>query len=302
MRVDVYALEKLGLCLLMASKYTGINGQDGMQEFIQTQEAWLRLGSFAGALLLLAGVERLWPRRRFSTGLRRIAVNLFMVVFNTLVLRMTFPLLAVGAALWAQQQGWGLFNAMAWPWALEVAAAIVLLDMIIYWQHRLMHAVPLLWRLHRMHHSDLAFDVSTAVRFHPVEIMLSMGIKMGAVVVLGADPVAVILFEILLNAASLFEHANLRLTEAVDHGLRRLIVTPDMHRVHHSWYREETDSNYGFCLSIWDRLFGSYRAQPRDGHDEMTIGLREFREGEDQQFVRLLWQPIRNNVAPEPQD
>lgn len=269
-----------------------------MLEYLHTHEAAVRLGSFAGLLLLLFGAERLLPRRAVGR-LGRVGTNLLIVVLNTLLLRLCFPLMAVGVAIWAAGHGWGLFNLLAWPSWWEVIAAILLLDMLIYWQHRLMHAVPLLWRLHRMHHSDLAFDVSTAVRFHPLEIGLSMLIKMAAVLLLGADPGAVILFEVILSSASLFEHANLRLTKRLDNVLRCLIVTPDMHRVHHSVHQLETDSNFGFSLSVWDRLFGSYRAQPQDGHDAMQIGLHEFRQHQDQGFSQLMLQPFRQ-VSPQP--
>jgi len=167
------------------------------------------------------------------------------------------------------------------------------LDAIIYFQHRLFHAVPALWRLHRMHHADLDFDVTTALRFHPVEILLSMVIKLAAVVALGAPPVAVLLFEVLLNASAMFNHANLRLPRWLDAPLRLVLVTPDMHRVHHSAIRVETDSNYGFSLACWDRLFGTYRAEPAAGHDGMTIGLERFREAEELRLDRMLTQPLR---------
>lgn len=268
-----------------------------MFEYLQAHEATVRLAVFAGLLLALFLLERLWPRRD-AGGLGRVGVNLLLVGFNTLLMRLCFPVLAVGVAVWAQSRGAGFFNAQDWPMGLEILLAVLLLDMIIYWQHRIFHAVPWLWRLHRVHHSDLGFDVSTGVRFHPVEIMLSMLIKMAVVLVLGADPLAVIVFEILLSASSLFEHANLRLPVAIDRLLRIFIVTPDMHRVHHSVYRQETDSNFGFNLSIWDRIFRSYHAQPRDGHDHMRIGLPVFREQQDQKLLSLLIQPIKK-VPPQ---
>lgn len=262
-----------------------------MMDWIQTYEPALRLGAFAGVLLVLLVAQHLWPRRSLD-GLARMGINLGIAVVNTLVLRLCFPVLAVGTAVWAGEREWGLFNQLPVINLLEVVLAVILLDMIIYWQHRLMHAVPVLWRLHRMHHSDLAFDVTTGVRFHPLEMVLSMLIKMAAVVLLGAAPVAVILFEVLLSITSLFEHANLRLPAGLDRALRILIVTPDMHRVHHSVYRDETDSNFGFNLSVWDRWFASYRPQPRDGHTGMQIGLREFRQTSDQSMLGLLRQPF----------
>jgi sterol desaturase/sphingolipid hydroxylase (fatty acid hydroxylase superfamily) len=203
--------------------------------------------------------------------------------------------LAVGWALQLKAHGWGLFNQLAWSGWLEWALAVLLLDMAIYWQHRIFHAVPAFWRLHRMHHSDLDFDASTGVRFHPLEILLSMLIKLAVVTLLGADALAVLVFEILLNATSLFEHANLRIPGAVDRRLRLLLVTPDMHRVHHSIHGDEYNRNFGFNFPWWDRLFASYRAQPRDGHVGMTIGLRQFRSAPEQRLDRLLLQPLFRN-------
>lgn len=264
-----------------------------MLEYLQTYESQVRLACFVGVLTLLFVLERLWPRRSGSHD-GRIAVNLALVILNTVLLRLCFPVMAVGVALWAGSEGLGLMHWLTLPLWVELTAVVVLLDMAIYWQHRLMHWVPWLWRLHRVHHSDLAFDVSTGVRFHPAEIFVSMLIKMLLVLVLGADVVAVILFEILLSASSLFEHANLRLPLWLDKGLRTVIVTPDMHRVHHSIHRDETDSNFGFNLSIWDRAFLSYRAQPRSEHETMAIGLPAYRGQEDQGLLRLLRQPIDN--------
>lgn len=261
-------------------------------EYLQNHEATIRLICFAGLLALCLGAETRWPRRSASGGGRR-GTNLLLVGLNTLFLRLGFPVLAVGAAAWGTGQGWGLLAWLDGPLWLEVLLAVVLLDLIIYGQHRLMHAVPWLWRLHRVHHSDLAFDVTTGVRFHPLEIAVSMIIKMAAVILLGAAAEAVILFEVLLSASSLFEHANLRLPAGLDRALRRVIVTPDMHRVHHSPHREETDSNFGFNLSVWDRLFATYQAQPREGHEAMQIGLSAFRDKQQQGLLALLLQPFR---------
>lgn len=262
-------------------------------DWIQQQEPVFRLGVFVGLLGVLMLAELVVPRRESVYRRRRWLPNFLMLATDALVLRLAFPLLAVDVALLAQREGWGLFNNVpVAAWAAFVAS-LLLLDCLIYAQHVVMHKVPLLWRLHRVHHSDLEFDVSTAVRFHPVEIALSMGIKMIAVLALGAPAVAVIVFEVLLNATAMFNHANLRLPARLDRLLRLVVVTPDMHRVHHSWYPQETDSNFGFNLPWWDRLFGTYRDQPRDGHAAMTIGLEYFRDRADQAFRLLLIQPLR---------
>lgn len=258
------------------------------------QEPLIRLAAFAGVLALMAALEAGFPRRvRDFARTRRWPSNFGIVVLNTLLLRLVFPTAAIGAAFWAEARGIGLFPALGVPAWLAIPLAIVVLDAIIYFQHRLFHAVPALWRLHRMHHADLDFDVTTALRFHPVEILLSMVIKLAAVVALGAPPVAVLLFEVLLNACAMFNHANLRLPRWLDAPLRLVLVTPDMHRVHHSAIRVETDSNYGFNLACWDRLFGTYRAEPAAGHDGMTIGLERFREAEELRLDRMLTQPLR---------
>jgi sterol desaturase/sphingolipid hydroxylase (fatty acid hydroxylase superfamily) len=260
---------------------------------METYEPWLRVGVFAGVLVLLLLAQDLWPRRGPDANRRRRWVaNFSIVVLDVALVRLLIPLGAVGAAVWADVHGYGLFAQTGWPLAVEAALAFLALDAVIYWQHRLFHRIPLFWRLHRMHHSDLEFDATTGLRFHPGEILLSMLIKMAAVVALGAPAVAVILFEIALNATSMFNHANLRLPAALDRVLRRLVVTPDMHRVHHSVHREEHDSNYGFNLSWWDHLFRSYTDQPRDGHTTMQIGLSRFRGDSDQRLFSLLKQPV----------
>lgn len=220
-----------------------------------------------------------------------------MSVIDSLALRLLLPVAAVGAAAFAEQRDWGLFNQFTLPLAIPVVLTLLALDLLIYWQHRLLHALPWLWRLHRVHHSDLSIDVTTALRFHPLEILLSMLLKMAAVALLGAPPVAVLAFEILLNATAMFNHANLRLPAYSDRFLRQFIVTPDMHRVHHSWHQDETNSNFGFNLPWWDHLFGSYRAQPRDGHRAMSIGLKAFRDDKDQGLIALLAQPGRRDPS-----
>ncbi|EEX09573.1 fatty acid hydroxylase [Ruegeria lacuscaerulensis ITI-1157] len=249
----------------------------------------IRLGVFLGLFIIFASAEALRPRRpRLYGRSQRWLTNLSITLLNTAVLRLMaigLPLLAVGAALDAGQKGWGLFNHLYWPAWVEVALSILILDFAIWAQHLVTHKVPILWRLHRVHHADRDMDVTTAVRFHPIEVALSMGLKIGLVYLLGPSALAVILFEILLNGTALFNHSNIRLPTAVDAVLRQIIVTPDMHRVHHSVLRREHDSNYGFALSIWDRLIGTYVAQPEAGHDDMTVGL----EWQDDRPTKLGW-------------
>ena len=211
-----------------------------------------------------------------------------------------FPTTAVGLALLAQTRGFGLFNVIAAPAWIGVAASVVILDLAIYLQHVLFHAVPALWRLHRMHHADLEFDVSTGLRFHPIEILLSMLIKFAVVAALGAPALLVLIFEVLLNASSMFNHANIRIPLGVDRILRWLVVTPDMHRVHHSILARETNSNFGFNLPWWDRLFGTYRPQPAAGHEAMTIGIEQFRDPRELWLDRMLAQPFRGGVGEYP--
>lgn len=240
-------------------------------------EATIRLAVFLGLFGLFAVVEALAPRRaRAQARTRRWATNWAIVVIDTVALRLlalAMPLLAVGAAVDAAASGWGLFNLTAWPGWLEFALAVLILDFAIWLQHLVTHKVPVLWRLHRVHHADRDMDVTTAIRFHPIEILLSMGLKIGLVYLLGPAAVAVIFFEVLLNGTALFNHANIALPRHLDAVIRSMLVTPDMHRVHHSVHRHEHDSNYGFALSVWDRLFGTYVAQPGGGHDGMTVGL-----------------------------
>jgi sterol desaturase/sphingolipid hydroxylase (fatty acid hydroxylase superfamily) len=259
-------------------------------------EPVLRVGFFLGILVTMALLEVLAPRRRQAIGrMRRWPNNLGVVVIDTILVRILFPLAGVGMAFLAARNGWGLFNLLSLPAGLAIPAAVLLLDLTIYGQHVTFHAVPLLWRLHRMHHTDLEFDVTTGLRFHPGEILLSMLIKLAAVALFGAPPLAVLIFEILLNATSLFNHGNVRLPSGVDRILRLIVVTPDMHRVHHSIDRRETDSNFGFNLPWWDRLFGTYRAQPALGHDRMTIGIPAFRDPRELWLDRMLSQPLRDD-------
>ncbi len=249
------------------------------ETLIREHEPSIRLGFFLGILAIMLLWEQLSPRRqRRLPRLLRWGNNLALVFLNSAVLRWLFPTAAVGMAAFAVDNGWGLFNQLEWNPALEWLLAVVLLDMIIYLQHVMVHAVPSLWRLHRVHHADLDYDTTTGLRFHPIEIILSMLIKFAAIAALGPAVVAVVIFEVLLNGMAMFNHGNVRLPLGLDRLLRWVIVTPDMHRVHHSTEADEANSNFGFNLSIWDRLFGTYRAQPRAGHEQMSIGIKGFND------------------------
>ena len=252
-------------------------------------ELMLRLGVFVGLFVVFALLERIIPKRIQMVGpVRRWITNWAIVLLDSAALRImavVLPLLAVGAAMDAQRLGWGLLNQVPHPGWLGVILAVLLLDLAIWAQHLITHKVPLFWRFHRVHHADRDMDVSTAIRFHPVEILASMLLKIGLVYGLGPTPLAVVLFEILLNGTALFNHANIALPAWLDRILRMVLVTPDMHRIHHSVQRQEHDSNFGFALSVWDRLFGTYRHQPAAGHTQMTIGL----EWQDDRPSRLGW-------------
>jgi len=266
-----------------------------------SHQSVIRLGCFAGVLAAMALWETLAPRRRLATAKSvRWFSNLGLVVLDTVAVRLLIPLGAVGAALLAKERGWGLLNNVVLPGWLAVALAVVALDFAIYLQHVLFHAVPVLWRLHMVHHADLDFDVTTGVRFHTLEILLSTGIKMGAVVLLGAPALAVLLFEVLLNATSLFNHGNVRLPAWLDRVLRFVVVTPEMHRVHHSAGSAETNSNFGFNLPWWDYLLGTYRAQPAEGHESMTLGLSQFREEWVERLHWMLLLPFLGRVGNYP--
>jgi len=264
-----------------------------MWETIQAYEPVIRLSAFLGIFAVMALCEVLAPRRnRLFSRLARWPHNLGIVVLNTLVLRLLFPTAAIGVALAAEANGWGLFNNFGVPTVLALVLSVVIMDLAIYMQHVLVHAVPALWRLHRMHHADLDFDVTTGARFHPIEIVISMGLKLMVVGALGAPALAVLIFEVILNATAMFNHSNVRLPKGLDRLLRLIVVTPDMHRVHHSVIPKETNSNFGFNLPWWDRLFGTYIPQPQAGHEGMTIGIEQFREGRDQRLDRMLIQPF----------
>ena len=266
---------------------------DSLRADFLSSEIAIRLLALFGMLIILIGWEALAPRRRLSQPRgRRWFANFGLALIDSTMLRLAVPAAAVGLAVAAQAQGWGLFNLWATPGWLAMGLSLLLLDLALYGQHLASHAVPVLWRLHRVHHSDLEVDVTTGLRFHPAEILLSLFYKGAIVVVLGAPPAAVLIFEVLLSSSSLFIHSNLRLPGGFERALRRVWVTPDMHRVHHSVLRPETDSNYGTCLSLWDRLFSTYRAQPQAGHDTMTLGLEQFRAPADQRLWRLTIQPL----------
>lgn len=272
-----------------------------MTESLLATEPRLRLIVFLGVLVAMAIWEFAAPRRRREIPrVIRWTNNLGLVVIDTIVLRLSFPILAVGLAVIAQDRGWGLFNVIEAPGWVAVLVSIVVLDLVIYLQHVMFHAVPALWRLHRMHHADLEFDVTTGLRFHPVEILLSMLIKLTVVMALGPPAVAVLMFEVLLNATAMFNHSNIRLPMLVDRFLRLIVVTPDMHRVHHSTIPEETNSNFGFNLPWWDRLLGTYRAQPKAGHAGMTIGIEQFRTTRDLWLDRMLVQPVKGPASGYP--
>lgn len=250
-------------------------------------EAQIRLFVFVGLFILFGLMELLMPRRRpMSVKSNRWITNISIVVLDTLVLRLLPLGLAIGASVWASEHGIGLFNLVSAPFWLAAILGFLFLDFAIWFSHWASHKVPLLWAIHRMHHSDVDIDVSTAIRFHPFEILLSMAFKIAIVTALGIPAIAVLVFEIVLNGAAMFNHSNLKLPLSVDKVLRRFVVTPDMHRVHHSVLHRETDSNYGFNLSVWDRLFGTYVDQPSMGHEQMTIGLGDW---QDERPTNLWW-------------
>lgn len=264
-------------------------------------EPVVRLGVFAGVLGLMALWEALAPRRPVADKVGRRASNLALLALGALALRLVAPLGAVGVALVAEEHGWGLFNNVALPGWLAGLLAVVALDLVVYLQHVAFHALPLLWRVHRVHHADLDFDVTTGVRFHVAEVLLSLGIKAAAVVALGAPATAVLAFEVILNAGSLFTHGNVRLPAWLDRALRWVLVTPDMHRVHHSADRRETNTNFGFSLAWWDYLFGTYRERPARGHAGMALGVEQVRDA--RKAGRLHWMlalPLLGDGEGEP--
>ncbi len=250
-----------------------------VEEFLLANEKEVRMGFFFGMLILIGLWEVFAPKRTLTVSKTvRWVNNLGLVFFNSFILRVLFPAAAVGVATVASYHGWGLFNYFEVPYWLGVVASVIILDFVIYVQHVMVHAIPMLWRLHRVHHADLDYDVTTGSRFHTIEIIFSMLIKFATILLLGPPMIAVIIFEIILNATAMFNHGNISLPKTLDKYLRLFLVTPDMHRVHHSVEDDEANSNFGFSLPWWDRLFGTYRDQPRGGHTGMTIGINKYRD------------------------
>ena len=268
-----------------------------MSSFLIENEPLLRFLAFAGAFVLIVGLEFLIPRRErpLSRG-QRWPGNILLILFNNILMRLAVPLLAVDAALIASERGIGLLNVTPWPTGLELLIAVLALDALIYGQHVLFHKVGPLWRLHRVHHSDLDLDATSALRFHPIEIILSMAVKIGAVFVLGVGVAAIILFEVILNGMAMFNHGNFRIPQGLDRLLRMVIVTPDMHRIHHSTDRHEVDTNFGFNLSWWDKMFRTYTSEPKLGQLEMEIGLPNHRETETKNLVWMLVFPFKGKT------
>lgn len=272
-----------------------------MDKLMMENEPIIRLGFFLGVFPALALAEVIAPRRRLNTSKSaRWFANIGIVIINTAVVRLLFPVAAAGTAVAAAQSHWGLFNNVSAPYWVAVVSSVVILDFVIYLQHAMFHAIPTLWRLHMIHHADLDVDLTTGSRFHPIEIILSMLIKIAAVLLLGAPVAAVIIFEVVLNAAAMFNHGNLRIPLHIDRILRRIVVTPDMHRVHHSVFPFEANSNFGFNLSWWDRLMGTYRDQPRSGHEEMTIGLNQYLDPSHLTLLRILALPFVGVIGNYP--
>jgi sterol desaturase/sphingolipid hydroxylase (fatty acid hydroxylase superfamily) len=270
-----------------------------LDNFLITHEIEIRLGFFFGIFLLMATWEVLSPRRPLTTSKWvRWLNNIGVVFLNSFILRLLFPAAAVGMAALSAEQDWGLLNYYSVPYPISVITAVIALDFVIYIQHIMVHAVPVLWRLHRVHHADLDYDVTTGARFHPVEIILSMLIKFATIMVLGPPVVAIIIFEVLLNTTAMFNHSNVKIPLGIDRILRLFVVTPDMHRVHHSVEDDETNSNFGFNLPWWDRLFGTYRDQPAAGHDNMTIGIHYYRNPRQVSWLPgMLSLPFRKKIA-----
>jgi len=269
------------------------------EQFVLANEPTIRLGFFLGVFAVIGLWELAAPRRALtvSKGLRW-AANLGIVALDTVLLRLLFPFAAVGVAAFCTANGWGLLNHFQVPFVIAVPLAVIALDFVIWLQHVMVHAVPALWRLHRVHHADPDYDVTTGSRFHPIEIVLSMLIKFATIAVLGPQVVAVVIFEVLLNATSMFNHGNLRLPPGLDRVLRWFVVTPDMHRVHHSIEDDEANSNFGFNLPWWDRLFGTYREQPRAGHAGMTIGIRDHRDPHEvARLPGMLLLPFKGEIT-----
>lgn len=272
-----------------------------MDPLVKKNELLIRLGVFFGILVVMFLWELIAPRRPLTTSkITRWFSNLGLVLIDSIVVRLVFPTALAGITLLVQQRGWGLFNQFELPYLLKIIFSVLILDFVIYLQHIMFHSVPLFWRLHMVHHTDMDIDVTTGVRFHPVEIILSLGIKMIVVILIGAPLAAVLIFEIILNGTSMFNHGNVRYSQNIDSILRLLVVTPEMHRVHHSTIRWETNSNLGFNFPWWDRLFGTYRGQPAKGHLEMTIGLEPYKEPKKLTLPWLIVLPFIGKLGKYP--
>ena len=270
-----------------------------IDELIMTYEKEIRMGFFFGMIAVIGLWELIAPKRKLTVSKTvRWANNLGLVFFNSFIVRLILPMAAVGVAVMAKENGWGLFNNIDMPVWLAAVLAIVIMDLVIYLQHVMVHAIPLLWRLHRVHHADPDYDLTTGSRFHTLEIFLSMGIKFCTIILLGPAVFAVVIFEVILNATAMFNHGNIHLPKNVDKILRWLLVTPDMHRVHHSVEDDETNSNFGFSLPWWDRLFGTYRDQPRGGHEAMKIGIRSYSSTKDVSWITgMLTLPFKGKIS-----
>lgn len=270
-----------------------------MEEFILQNEKTIRMGFFFGVLLIMALWEIAAPRRKLTVSKTlRWTNNIGLVFFNSFVIRVLFPAAAVGVAISAKEQGFGLFNVYEVSPYIAIVASVVIMDFVIYIQHVMVHAIPMLWRLHRVHHADPDYDVTTGARFHPLEIIFSMLIKFATILLLGPPVIAVILFEVILNVTAMFNHGNVGLPPALDRILRWVLVTPDMHRVHHSIEDDEANSNFGFSLPWWDRLFGTYKDQPRGGHIGMTIGIHKYHDAKDVSWITgILTLPFRGKIS-----
>jgi sterol desaturase/sphingolipid hydroxylase (fatty acid hydroxylase superfamily) len=272
-----------------------------VESLVLDNEPTIRLACFLGGLAAMAVWETIAPRRRrIAPRTLRWLSNIAIVILGTVLVRLIFPVLAVGLALLAEARGWGFLNAFEIPLWLALIASVLVLDLAIYLQHVTFHAVPILWRLHMVHHADRDFDVTTGVRFHPLEIVVSMVIKLAVIAALGPPAVAVVVFEVVLSATSLFNHGNVRMPAGLDRVLRRVVVTPEMHRVHHSVRAHETNSNFGFNLPWWDRLFGTYRAQPEQGHQDMTVGLDQFQSRGPENLWWMLALPFLGETGGYP--
>lgn len=270
-----------------------------MDTFVTDFESVLRLGVFLGFFVVLAVLELLIPRRRLRySKIQRWASNIGLSIFNTIFLRIVIPIAGVGTALLASDKSWGLLSQIELPVWLSALIFIILFDVTIYWQHRIYHKVPILWRFHRMHHTDMDYDFTTGSRFHPLSILISTLIKVGLILLWGPPAVVVVLAEVILNATSMFNHSNIKLPVWLDQRLRKVIVTPDMHRIHHSVERREHDKNFGFNLSCWDRLFSSYLENAEKDQTEMDIGIKGFQDKKSLNMFTLLFQPFDNPSKP----